>query len=373
MSLGIIRQFQKEDILRISKLADSVYAADALGNAAYVEWKHLKNPYGSIACTYEVDDELVGVLALTALPLKVQDSSRVAAVSGDLMVHPKFRRQGIFITMLRYLFDQKTEHISLAYADRSLRSATVRGVVKYALMQHIADIPVSLSYPRPLSAIQALWVFYGKATPSNLVRYLGYIAHVIFITVVGRLGGIISRLWDARTLPIGEKRVEVSEMEALVFGEEFNSLWQEVKDSYPIAVIRNSEYLNWRYGSHPTNIYHGFRAVQGGAFRGYAVLLYTIRGTLKTAWVVDVFASDPEVEAELVKCCMRRAEQDQAHVFTLFRTKRNKGFSRSLGLMSGWPIRNPLLVRNLSTEISEDFLNDPSNWYLTIADIEDWA
>jgi hypothetical protein len=373
MSLRIIRQFQQDDIARISTLADSVYGTDALGNAAYVEWKYVKNPYGSIACTYEINDELIGVLALTALPLKVQDSSRVAAVSGDLMVHSKFRRQGIFISMLSYLFDQKTEHVSLAYADRSLKSATVRGVVKYSLMKHVGDIPVLLRYLRPLSAMRALWVFYGRLTLRNVVRYLGYLVHVILITLLGKLTAIVGPQWNARTLPSDEKKLKVSEMEDLAFGDEFTSLWQEVGGSYPIAVIRNSEYLNWRYASHPTNFYVGFRAVQDGVLRGYAVLLYTTRGNLKTAWVVDIFASGPDVEAELVKCCMRRALRDHAHVFTMFKTKRNRDFSKRLGLISGWPIRNPLLVRNLSNQISEDFVCDPSNWYLTIADIEDWA
>jgi len=167
-----------------------------------------------------------------------------------------------------------------------------------------------------------------------------------------------------------ERQIQVREIKPLRFEGDYDQLWQEVSESLPIAVVRNKEHLNWRYGN-PCATFVAFRAEKDGGLCGYSILAYKTRGKLKIAWVADLLAKDPTIMGLLLKECLRRAKQDNMHVVIMWDTRgTGKALSRSLRLVRGWR-KNPITAHFGDSQLPRDIISDIDNWYVTVGDF-DW-
>jgi GNAT superfamily N-acetyltransferase len=340
---------------------------DALAELTHLQWKFQENPCGSVLVVCESNGQIIGFLALIPLLVKINDAIRRCAILGDAMVHPKFRRQGIYVAMGQYLFDEAKEEIVMSVAAGDSQLPTCRGSLKYHQFRQVGELPILKKYLRPLSVASHLWV-YSKLTVTNLVKYFGSLFNLLSVTLLGSSTLLINRLRND-LISASEEQIKLREVTPLVFGEEFDRLWEETQGSFPIAVVRNKQYLNWRY-SDPSAAFVGFRADQGGVLQGYAVLSYTIGERLKTARIVDILAARPEIAAALVKECLRRAKQDQAHVLIMFETRQTQSFSKHLGLARSLQ-RDYFFAVVFDPEIPENLVYKFSNWYVTVADAWD--
>jgi len=367
-----IRSFREDDLPRLVELARIVYGDQhALTNVAYLDWKYTKNPSGkAVAAVCEQRGQIIGFTALIPQEFEINHATWCFAWGGDLMVHPQFRRQGVFVAMVQSVFRWSEGKISLVYGARELGSPTLRGLFKHFDYVNAGKVITVKKYLRTFSAIRHLW-FYPKPALRNLVRYLASVADLISSVLISYIISLIDHAMGLQKKFSGKDQViQVNEMNRLVFGEEFDSLWEDVGDSLPICVVKTKEYLNWRYAN-PTATYIGFRADRDGVLSGFAVLAYTIQRRLKTAWLVDLLAANPDSAARLVEECLRRARRDQAHIFKMYDMTLTKNFARSFGLLKTWYKRS-LAVYIADPRIPKDLLSDIANWHVTVADIEDW-
>jgi len=363
MSSFSVRKFERSDFEHTAKLAKLVYGHGPLTDPAYLEWKYSGNPsLPSILAIAESQGELIGFNALLPVLVKVENTVALCAIASDTMVHPEFRRQGVFLAMQKYL-TSKAENISMTYSSGArLRQPTAIGTVKHFQWRVVGPVFVLERFLSPGTAMKQLWV-YPQLNSTNLFKYLKSLAGVGAITLLGSLTQAVARglKEDERK----EQGIQVTEMKPLVFGAEFDNLWEEVKDSFRIAVVRNKEYLNWRF-SNPTATYKGFRADQDGRLRGYCILSYTAKGNLKTALVADVLATEPGIAATLVDECARYAKRDQAHILKLCKTEQLQDFIGSLGLVRS--AKDYHFARLDNSHIPESLAFDITNWYLTFSD-----
>ncbi|MBM3320339.1 MAG: GNAT family N-acetyltransferase [Candidatus Eisenbacteria bacterium] len=95
----------------------------------------------------------------------------------------------------------------------------------------------------------------------------------------------------------------------LRFGVRADELWRAVRRDYPLALYRNSRYLNWRYFKIPHHRYRVF-ALTGrlGRWKGWAVL--SVEG--KTARLVDLFV--PRGIPDGTESLVRRALDEAARM-----------------------------------------------------------
>jgi hypothetical protein len=162
----------------------------------------------------------------------------------------------------------------------------------------------------------------------------------------------------------------VSELKPLVFDGEFDRLWREAQESFSVAVVRSKQYLNWRYAN-PSATYIGLRADLEGRLCGYCVVSYLSTGKLKTAWVADLLFTVPQVGAALLQQILRRTKQDGADVVIMWDGKDIRGYCRHLGFRKSW-LNQRLCISIQPPHLPDEFIGDISNWYLTVADTEDW-
>jgi GNAT superfamily N-acetyltransferase len=364
-----VRPLRDDDLQRVAELAKVVYGSDALTNVSYLDWKFNRNPSGkAIVAVCECQDRVIGITALFPQVFKSGSSTWRGACGGDLMVDPQFRRQGIFIALVRSLFDWVAEDIAFVYGVRSLKSSTVGGLFKYFEYVNIGDVNTLTKYLRVLSSIRAL-SFSLRPTLTSLRWYLGSMRELISVVVICSLSSLIVHSMNGRIPSEGGDVILISEMDRLVFGEEFNRLWEEVKDSLPITVVKNSAYLNWRYAN-PAGRYVGFRACVNGVLRGYAILVYAVRGKLKTAMIMDILAANSDIAAKLVDKCMRRAKQDQAHIFKMWETKETRIFPEHPVLRRAWH-KEPLVMHVLDSQLPRELVDNIANWCVSSADTKD--
>jgi GNAT superfamily N-acetyltransferase len=365
-----IRRFQKTDLTGIAKLAETVYRGDALADTAYLEWKYLRNPLGeAMVAVCECEGQIIGAQALVPQPMKIGDEVYQCAWGCDLMIHPEFRRQGIFIALARFTFEWSKGIISIVYGTRGMRDPTIRGLFKYFNYMKPGRLIMLMKYLRPLSALRCIWI-YEKVTSKNALRYLRELLELLTVTLSGTFTSSILRLAGGSKLPRKDEAIEVKEINAAIFGSEFDKLWEESKDGSPVMVVRSKEYLNWRYAN-PVGEYVAFRADKQGALRGYAALAYVMTGKMKAAWLFDLLASESDVASALLQQCMNRAKRDNAIVFKMWDMKVTRNYSRRLGLWPAWR-STPLSMHLDDANIPAEVVGKLSNWYVTAGDTEDW-
>ena len=88
------------------------------------------------------------------------------------------------------------------------------------------------------------------------------------------------------------------------FDERVDELWRQTRQIAPIAVRRDSNYLNWRYFAHPHWDYSVLAIEDGEALLGYTVIRIQELAGLKTGFITDLlvnpgakYAPDALIEA----------------------------------------------------------------------------
>ena len=377
MPSWLVRRFRaSEDFGAITELGRAVYPEAVYPDAperlsrdkAYLNWKYADNPQGTYMAVCEAEGKIVGFQALIPILVKVDGALSRWAWGGDLMVHPQFRRQGIFLAIKHCTHEEAKRDISVVFGAGSLKTPTSRGILKYLGYEHLSDVPRLKRYLSPLSTFRSLSI-QGKITVGNLGNYLGSVAELISITLQGNLLNTLPSRQSNHTYDEGQQ-IHLREIKPFCFGSEFDRLWNEVNKSLPIAVVRSKEYLNWRYAN-PCATYVGFRADKDGCLCGYSIIAYGTSGKLKIAWVADLLAKKPTISSILLRECLRRAKEDNANVVIMYDNRELGNLSRSLGLVRAWR-KNPMVAYLDDPKLPRDLIGDINNWYVTVGDTDDW-
>jgi GNAT superfamily N-acetyltransferase len=195
---------QREDYLR---LLHDAWGEAALTGAEF-DWWFSRNPEGSLMSVALDDEEVIGVAAHSLYRMALDGGRRPATFSVHATTAPAARGRGVFVGL-----ERKHEE-----------EAKARGA---AVVLAFASAPTAPLFLGPLG-----W------------------------TAVAKL-----RVW-ARPLPrVSLRRGQADQVERFEFEGDAASGW-------PNHIVRNAEYLNWRYLDSPRD-YVAFRAGNGYAVLGH--------------------------------------------------------------------------------------------------------
>ncbi len=357
---------------QVAELAKVVYSYDTHAYKSYLRWKWRTNYGKALAVITESNGRAIGSVALLPLYIKIRKKAFRCAFATELMVHPKFRRHGIFIEMLqRIVTEAAKERINLIYTIGN--AASRQGVIKHIGFLPVGDVLVLKKYLKPLSAIPCLWV-YQSPTPTNLLKFLGALAELVVLVLQDKAHSLSNAILSIYTSnDDGKPNVQIREMHPLTFNAEFDRLWNEADNSL-VTVVRNRDFLNWRF-KNPNSEYHIFRADRGLKLRGYCAISYTTMKKFKIAWIVALLGAGSEVEMALIRHAMKRAKEDGAHV-VLTQSTTTPSYARKLGMnisrwdwiTATWWRRSVLILRIVNPRVSNQTIGEASNWYFTPAD-----
>ncbi len=219
-----IRRFRENDEKKVLELWKLTFDQEV--NQALWRWKYFDNPYPQalLLCESEKGD----ILALYGgIPFKASRYGKPVVIVHlmDIMSHPDFRGKGLF-------------------------ARTGKAFFEFFCTKNSAEI---------------LYGFPGKFHFELGKRILGYAPLESRVTYLRGETGVLASKKRRPYLRI--KKIENP-------GEPFDRLWEKCSVDYPYAVVRQSEFLRWRFCRHPEKKYEIFclKGMFSKEIEGYAVL-----------------------------------------------------------------------------------------------------
>jgi hypothetical protein len=336
------REGDEEGILELRKLCFG--AADA----KMWSWEFKEAPYGNLIVIAECNGVVIGFYGSIPVKMKVGDETLMGSIVGDVMVHPDFRLKGLYSSIgERWWQEVKKEGYAISYAfggkitsgHRSPREAFV--VCRVLMLVKFYDT-------------------YGELKRRMSNRVLAKIL-AIFANPIFRI------FYRAKKRP-NVSKVTLSEIR--MFDERVSDFWNEVSKGFKIAIVRNKEYLNWRYFQRPNSNFKVLLAEEEGRILGYIVFSYSETLDERRGYIIDIVAQPerPEIIQSLVSEAIDRLKKEEVDVILCWMMANNpyyevikkNGFIRRMG--------NSLLAVADTSKVAGTFARDSNNWYITFGD-----
>jgi len=196
--------------------------------------------------------------------------------------------------------------------------------------------------------------------------------------VLGKTASIARKIWRTPApapRQEGPPGLEIAEVGS--FDDSFAVFWNRVSHRFPMMVVRDPAYLNWRFVDVPTRKYTIFVARSDGQMRGFTVLRVAPLGEFSAGLVVDLVVEASAEGRAAGRLLIDRAywysrDHDWDLVASLalrhtdeFRLLRSRGFWVCPKFLQPQPYR--LVVRCYDEEASS-VAYDLRNWFVTMGD-----
>lgn len=356
----IARRYQPGDEDGILRLRRLVFGeADAPRNTAeYWRWEYIDAPAGRATIWVgEAEGSIVGHYAIRPVKMQHRGEPVLGSTSIDAMTHPHYRRESVFATLGQRAYeDVAQDGPSLTYIFP--RKISMAGSIAKFDWKYLCALSV---FVKPID---------GSAIAERFISDRAILAPV---RAISRL--LLGLVYKGRHSH-AEECCELRWLERFDGG--IDRFWAQLAPRYPIAVVRDSSYLNWRYFDNPDRYYRTLVAVQSGDIVSYIILRCMEQFGLRGGMIVDLGAL-PGCEGALA-ALVDRAEEffrveemdvlaclvngDERYVQLL----RQQGFRllpAKLGFKQwyfGYRLNRPTLDGEVCA--------DRSNWFLTFGDTD---
>jgi GNAT superfamily N-acetyltransferase len=243
----------------------------------YVRWQHSANPAGLAQVGLAKEngsDRIVGVLWLMPLRIQVGKEVMLGSQSMYALVHPDYRRQGIFGTLVGFC-DDKGQQMGYRFSYGFPNPNSYPGFVGRLGWTELGEARLFL---RPLNA-------------SRLVtRRLG--TGLVQGALAAAAGGSERFLFRPRPLPPDAAKIAVEDADTT--DPALDDFWERVRAKYPVMVVRDTRFLDWRYRQVPARHYRVWAAWQDGQITAIIALRSTSIEEIACGMVVDFLVEPSE-------------------------------------------------------------------------------
>ncbi len=336
-----------ENILSLRKIVFGEMEEDKV-DPNYWRWQFMEGPYGK-AFIYLVEDQgkLAGHFSDIPRRFSVNGEVSLGTLSLDLMVHPDYRRQGIFAEMGRYAAQTVRSRGGLFMTAFPIRKETISGLLKIG-WEAVGELPV-LVYPIRFRGIIDRYL---HVPPLNTV--MGGMARTIYGLVWGWRGGK------------ADQDIVVEEVTQL--DDRFDPFWQKASRLYPVLGVRDRCFLNWRYFQNPLRTYTFHRSIENGETTGYIVLRKVDLLSFNSAVVVDLLAMNEKAFQSLVRVGIEYGRKVGVDLLGCMIPKRHPYYGRLKGL-GFLPSRKAFLFM-VYRFVKEQISLAPEVWYVNWGDTD---
>jgi GNAT superfamily N-acetyltransferase len=353
-------RYSPEDALDRVQLLQKIWGDSEPIARAFQDWHCHMGPGGPAIAAIAREPEtgqLIGQAVTVPIRMSVADRPRTAGLSLGPVTDPAHQDRDMLVDLLREACTFSAEDgiaFSYAFPDNLSHSTFVHK----AGFKDIGSVPLLI---RPLNPERlALKTTHGL--------------------VLKRTSSFVRRIW--RTSPAASPRESPPDLEIAQIGffdDSFDVFWERVRHRFPIMVVRDPAYLNWRFADVPTRVYTTFAARSDGQVRGFAVLRVAPFGRFSAGMIVDLV-----VEASAEGRAAGRVLVDRAYSYfgdldvdiiaslaprhtDEFRLLRSRGFWVCPKFLQPQPFR--LVVRCYDEGGSTSHLaHDLPNWFVTLGD-----
>ena len=262
-----IRDYNPGDEAAICALFEKVFGKPMgkTESLRHWQWEFLANPTGGLFVKLAWDNaRLVGQYTASSLRVCADGKEIIAALSHDTMWAPEYSGSGIFLNTAQALYhEQAIAGHSFIYGFPNRNS--IHGFIKNLKWQQIMPAPVHI---RPVRLT--------KSVSSRLFGRAPFAGKNAIPTNISSLPFDSSGVYKLRT--------------ETKFGSWVDELWQRCRQQHRLWVIRDQNYLNWRYVRKPENKYHIVSAWKDDKPVGYVVFVYADINFGNSVFVMDFMA-----------------------------------------------------------------------------------
>jgi GNAT superfamily N-acetyltransferase len=290
------------------------------------DWKYVANPFNLESDPYVLllrqGDSIIGMLGGLTLRASIRGDECSVGIACDLMIHPAHRGRRLFSKLME---------------------------------RYIQDRPFGIGWANSVS--NHVWVTSATASARNVPL----IAFSIFSGY-----GLARRKIDSSSAD----EIRIIQIER--FDSRFDDLWSSVRGDYPIALIRDQRYLDWRFDDRPDAKYTRFCAIRGNDLLGYLILRVAENDGARRAYLVDwmVKGRSLAVFSPLVRHAIAHARREGALLISTRTT--TPIFRRMLNRMGFvpwfWGPREYAITRAPLQAESFQAFRDMSQWFSTMGD-----
>ena len=295
--------------------------------------------------------EIVGEVG--SIPVRFQCGKETfpAAQTCDVTILPDYQKEGAFF---RLYGESAKEHIG-------------RGIL----------FVYGFSIPKTLQISTTLLGYHPVCPVRRWVLILNpgpYIAKRFRSPLLGRLAGPLGRRLVRRRLRRMHRRGgDGIVTEVLRFDERFDRFWEERRNDHEIMVVRDSEYLNWRYADHPMGRYRILASFSGDRVRGFIVLTTAV-DEVRRGFIMDLMVDPAEKEVfdPLLAAALDFFQREKIDHVSLWLPERDlfgKEFERWGFVRKDSP--HHLIARwteRPAPAVDPDYLTTSENWHFTLGD-----
>jgi len=351
-----IRSYKETDLDALYELTKVVWGEEVPEKERWMKgwkWMHVDNPAGTSAIWIaEHEGEIVGQDYLIMENMKIRGKLVKGFQTMDTIVHPQYRRQGIASILLREIHNEVAkEGIHLGFA-----------------------FPNQQSYPQRMkSGWLDVYTFQVMVKPLNfrnfLERYLTRREPLLKVLTLG--GNLIIKAFFRTRKPPEVDGLTIDKIS--YFDDRFDDFWNRISDDYPLIVVRDKKYLNWRYVDVPDVKYTIYAAEEKGQICGYIVLGFTHNEGGELGHIYDIIAP-PDREDIICSLISKAVEHftDEKVDAILSKMVANKVYHKSLsksGFIPHFRFKGHFIAYKTTAELSEAFLKNPKNWFIQLGDL----
>jgi GNAT superfamily N-acetyltransferase len=355
------KETDEEGIAELSRICEGgPKPLDRWGNT------YTASPFGYFIAVVESEGKIIGHMASVTLPMKIGQETKLGSRAEALMVHPNFRRKGIFLSTGKFLTAEiGKEKVVCSYClpNEIARS----GHLKYGWFD-VCYIPLLARDMNPLYKL--LW----KSKVMETSIYAAFRSFIFYHKRIQKIAKFLLRMpfmiRKSSSPPVTTYQENNTKIRSIKsFDNRINNFWESASTNYGIAIVRNAEYLNWRYSDNRYFKYRMLIAEKKDEVLGY-VILGTSQLHKRVGMIVDLLTlrDDGYIVQQLISESIKWFRNEGIYRIDSL-VLGNKLYLEAL-LKNGFHVSGkvPLLARVNSQEIDDKFLRDFRNWYLTFGD-----
>ncbi|WP_226581209.1 GNAT family N-acetyltransferase [Halobacillus litoralis] len=336
-----VRRYQQGDEPQIQALFQKTFHQERPLQAW--EWKFKNNPKheNPFILVFEEEGTILGHISLWLMDAYMKGQKAKVGVRVDTMVDPEARGKGIYKKLNDALVEEAAKDgITYLYGFPAPKAKEL--FLRYTGASHLTDMPRWMYVQKPVSLLAA------KFAPLKALKS--------FDRLYAKIRGTKTREHDYKVKEITQ------------CDEDFDRLAEKTKHTADGLVVRDAEYLNWRYFQHPAHTYKMTALYKNNELAGYVVTNQKA-GTFINGMIVDWLAVDDSTGAVLLDEALQvLSDADVVQSWALphtwaAQTMKAKGFVHKDSPM-------PLVGKEIDPEQTD--MNDPAKWFITPGDVDSY-
>ena len=273
----------KKDMEGIINLVRSHYDNVDESYPEYFQWEYIDNPAGkAIIWVAKHNDEIVGQYVINLLKVKIGEEIRRGSIVIKTLTRKDFERKGIYVCLANKAFEvcrEKGIDLSYGFSNPKVYKANVKRL-GFVDIGKVPLLIIPLNIKKLVEQHIQNKIYIKLLTPCIPILSISY--------------NFIFKVLSLKNKIVEYKRIFVNEVNR--FDGQINIFWEKIKMKYKNIVVRDKEFLNWRYFKNPRRRYKVFIAENNRKeIISYMVLRISYVNKLKVGYIVDILSNEEKL------------------------------------------------------------------------------